>query len=137
MVDPIWAGVIGGATGSITTAIVSLFSPRVLWSMEERKLNVLNEAARESAKLEHRRALVKEWRDGLQAARDELIAHQDQQLESSSPELTGRAWFESLRTHLAFDQREMWDIINNLDNSDTVAKLSVAIADIEQRWGLV
>ncbi|MEU6563146.1 hypothetical protein [Nocardia nova] len=140
MVNPVWAGVIGGAIGSGTTALVSLASPFLLWRTESKKMDKTREAEKQAAQTQHRRDLVREWREGLAEAvkqGHEAQVKYDQGEEYSLQPLTGRAWFESLRSHLKFDSKTLFQVDENFHVTENAKRISNEIARIEKEWGLV
>ncbi|WKN58392.1 hypothetical protein R1X32_17120 [Rhodococcus opacus] len=141
----VWVGVIGGAVGGFFTALVSLATPWISWSVKARELDKVHDTEQERAKLEHRRELVREWREGMfEARRDWLAAERriQEQLEARGSAtgdfefLDGRAWFESLRPQLTLTPEEINGLSWHFDE-DNLKTLSAEVARIEREWKLV
>lgn len=133
--DAVWAGVIGGGIGGVTGLLGSLGSPFVLWRVESKKLDKLQQAEKADATREYQRGLVREWREGIQAAH---VAHRNTRRQSPelNPELTGLAWFESLRPNLKLDENDIRTIAETFHDSASVVMLSREVARVEKDWGL-
>ncbi|MFD9666074.1 hypothetical protein ACFWAY_31370 [Rhodococcus sp. NPDC059968] len=139
MVDPVWAGVIGGAIGGFFTSAVSLLGPRVNWGIESRKLDKLHETEMSKTRQEHRRAMVAEWRIGIHEEHEKRV--QKERDRGSGPSylesLSGLRWFESLRPRLTIEANAINEISWSFEDSDKVEELSAEVARIEKEWGLV
>ncbi|WP_330232170.1 hypothetical protein OHA40_06565 [Nocardia sp. NBC_00508] len=140
MVDPVWAGVVGGAIGSGATLIVALASPFASWWVESRRLHQQDMAARTIAQRQRRRELVREWREGMYESHTELHPRRNETSNADGPisDLTGRPWFESLRPHLGLTGSEVAEISAGFGHADQVRKLATEVVRIERdEWKLI
>lgn len=139
MVDPVWAGVIGGAVGSGTTVLVALATPFVGWWVEAKKLDKTDESERLKTLQEHRREMVRQWREGIHTSHMEFCVRERTDLDSPQLNLTGRPWFESLRPHLKdLTAPQINEISWSFAQPEQVKKLADQVARIEQyEWKLV
>lgn len=171
--DPIWVGVIGTGIGALVGGATSLLAPLISWHTESKritaehknaedllvleqanlieKLNTehaqkMEERARESelAKRDSSRQKVREWREGMQSATEDLrmdrerVEKELKEKRSSTPVFTlnGRAWFETLRPHLELDWFEMQSAVSASSWED-LQPVSEEINRIEAEWDLI
>lgn len=144
MIDPIWAGVVGGAVGGGFTTLATILGARNERKGRLDELDKTRDIAEDKARREYKQKLVTDWRRGLAEVTASYLIwdRKSRKLEPAGdePMLFGQTWFESLRPHLTRSQTPVPgrdDTISSIYEPTDDEELSTEIARIEREWGLI